>query len=89
LKLHKFRFGFLQDGDVWVGVFPKREEILILSAGLGRVTLYRVGASQLKMGQRADGFIQNNAAMVDDFLKLCPRFAALMSGKIESRSHGR
>ena len=24
-----FRFGFLQDGDVRVGVFPRREEILV------------------------------------------------------------
>jgi hypothetical protein len=29
LQLGVLRFGFLQDGDVGVGVFPQREEILI------------------------------------------------------------
>src|SRR2546430_13892901 len=38
-------------------------------------------SSQLEMCQYADGFIQNNAAIVEDFLKLGCRFAALMCGK--------
>jgi hypothetical protein len=29
LQLRVLRFGFLQDGDVGVGVFPEGEEILI------------------------------------------------------------
>jgi hypothetical protein len=29
LQLRVLRFGFLQDGDVGIGVFPEREEILI------------------------------------------------------------
>ena len=29
MKLEGFAFGFLQDGNVGVGVFPKRKEILI------------------------------------------------------------
>jgi hypothetical protein len=38
-QLCVFRLGILQDGDVGVGVFPEREEILIGGAGFGRVTL--------------------------------------------------
>jgi hypothetical protein len=34
------------------------------------------------MRQRPDGFIQNDAAMIEDFLKLCRRFVALTRGKI-------
>ena len=34
-QLCVFRLGFLQDGDVGVGVFPEREEILIRNAGFG------------------------------------------------------
>src|ERR1700689_4123137 len=35
LQLGVLRLGFLQDGDVGVGVFPEREEVLICSAGFG------------------------------------------------------
>ena len=37
-------FGFLQDGNVGVGVFPQREEILIRGAGFGGVALQHIGA---------------------------------------------
>ena len=40
-QLCVFRLGFLQNGNVGVGVFPEREEILIGGAGLGEgVLLY-------------------------------------------------
>ena len=35
LQLCVLRLGFLQDGDVGVGVFPEREEILIGGASFG------------------------------------------------------
>jgi len=44
LQLCVFRFGFLQDRDVRVGVFPEREEILIGGAGFGGVPLQGVSA---------------------------------------------
>jgi len=34
LQLGVFGFGLLQDGDVGVGVFPKREEILIRGSSI-------------------------------------------------------
>jgi hypothetical protein len=34
-QLCVFRLGFLQDGDVGVGVFPEGEEILVGGAGFG------------------------------------------------------
>src|SRR6266853_5012061 len=81
------RFGLLKDGDVRVGVFPECEEIMIGGTGLGRVALHRVGASQLDMGQSANGFVKYNPAMVEDLLKFCCRFFALMSGKIGFSAH--
>jgi hypothetical protein len=33
-QLRVLRFGFLQDGDVGVGVFPETEELLVSGAGL-------------------------------------------------------
>ena len=38
--------GLLQDGNVGVGVFPKREEILIRGAGMRGVALDHVGAPE-------------------------------------------
>jgi len=75
LQLRVFCLGFEQYRNVGIGVFPECEEILIRGTGLGRVALESVGASQLEMCQYADGFIQNNAAIVEDFLKLGCRFA--------------
>ena len=44
LQLRVLRLGFLQDGDVGVGVFPEGEEVLVNRARLGGVALKRVGA---------------------------------------------
>jgi hypothetical protein len=45
LQLFILRFGFFQDGDVGVGVFPESEEVLVYGAGLGGVAREGVGAS--------------------------------------------
>jgi hypothetical protein len=42
---------------------------------------------QAKMGKCADRFIQNNATMVEDFLKLCSSLPALVCCKIRFSSH--
>jgi hypothetical protein len=39
LQFRVLRLGLLQDGDVGVGVFPQREEIVVRSAGFGGVTV--------------------------------------------------
>jgi eukaryotic-like serine/threonine-protein kinase len=46
LQLRVLRFGFLQDGDVRVGVFPEREEILIRRFGLGGVAVQGAGEAE-------------------------------------------
>jgi hypothetical protein len=43
LQICGFRLGFLQDGDVGVGVFPEGEEILIGGAGFGEGVQLRHG----------------------------------------------
>src|SRR6202158_5620555 len=52
LQLRVLRFGFLQDGDVGVGVFPEGEEVLVCTLRFGRITCHRVGATELEMGER-------------------------------------
>ena len=47
LQLAVFGLGLLQDGDVGVGVFPAREEVLILSFCFAAVAFHRIGAAQI------------------------------------------
>ena len=54
LQLHILRFGFFQDGDVGVGVFPDCEEIFVGGAGFSRVALQCIGAGELEMGKGAE-----------------------------------
>ena len=35
LQLGVFSFGFFQDGNIAVGIFPQREEVVVGGAGLG------------------------------------------------------
>jgi hypothetical protein len=39
-------FGLFQDGDVGIGIFPERQEILVLGACFRGVALQGIGASQ-------------------------------------------
>jgi hypothetical protein len=82
LQLRVLSFSLLQDGDVGVGVFPEREEILVRRLGLGRVALHNIGSADLEMGEYSDGLVDYNSAMVEDFLELGGGFAALMRGQI-------
>jgi hypothetical protein len=68
-QLRVLRFGFLQDGDVGVGVFPQRQEILIRGPGSDRVALHSVSAGQAEAGQRAPWRVRHQAAVVDELLK--------------------
>jgi len=55
LELRVLGFGLLQDWNIWVGIFPESEEIVVRSAGIGGVALHGVGATELKMGKSTDG----------------------------------
>src|ERR1035441_8738867 len=55
LQLRVLRFGFFQDGDIGIGVFPEREKILIGGPGFCRVAGERVGAAQLRSEERRVG----------------------------------
>src|SRR6266850_7610051 len=87
LQLCVFCLCFEKDRNVGIGVFPEGEKILVGGARFGCVALHRVATTQLEMSQRTDGFIGHDPAMVEDFLKLCCRFAALTRGKIGFSSY--
>jgi len=49
LQLLVLRLGFLQDGDVGVGVFPEGKEVLVPLAGTFFVARDSLGSSQLQV----------------------------------------
>jgi hypothetical protein len=60
-----------------VSVFPEREEILICHLGFGSFSLHGgVSSADLEMRQCADGSVEYNSTMVEDFLKLSPAMSA-------------
>src|SRR5215471_7595201 len=87
LQLGVLRFGLLQDGDVRVGVLPQREEIVIGGFCFGNVTLHGVGTCEAEMGESAQRKIQNNAAMVENLLKLFRGLRSLVRRQIGLSSH--
>src|ERR1700747_3782926 len=48
-------------------VFQQPEEILIGRLGLGGFALHGIGSADLEMRESADGVVEHNSAMVDDF----------------------
>jgi len=49
LQLRVLRFGFFQDGDVGVGVFPEGEETLIGGTGFGGVASHGISAGHAQI----------------------------------------
>jgi hypothetical protein len=71
LQLRVLRLGFFQDGDVGVGVFPKRQKILTGCLGFGGIALHGVGAGDAKMGERPCRAVPQQATTVENVLKFC------------------
>src|ERR1700730_7535951 len=69
LQLRVLRLGFLQDGDVGVGVFPEGEEVLICSSCLCRVPGQHIGLPQAQLRQRMLRKRRIDPSMIHDLLK--------------------
>ena len=84
LRLRELGLGLLKDGDVGIGVFPEREEVLVrgecpdagamgiralpLSLKSSRVQGIRPSHAQIR--QRSRPAVPDDAAVVDDLLEL-------------------
>jgi hypothetical protein len=55
LRLRGFGSRLLEDGNVGVGIFPQREEILVGNARLGAIALQGVGAGEAEMPEGGEG----------------------------------
>jgi hypothetical protein len=89
-RLFQFRVLCLssdEDGNVGVRVLPKREEILIGRLGLGGVALHGVGASKAKVRQGTQGKVDDNATMIEKFLKFRGGFGSLLQKQIRVTAH--
>jgi hypothetical protein len=92
LQPRVLRFGLLQDGDVGVGVFPEGEEIFVSgerpdAGGIGinslrSSRLQGVRTSHSKMLQRSCPAVPDDAAVIENLLKLGSGSAALSGCKV-------
>src|ERR1700687_3424871 len=65
LQLRVLRLGFLQDGDVGVGVFPERQEILVSGLCFGGFAGDGISTGQLETGERAEQEVLHDSGMVE------------------------
>src|SRR6266567_3282597 len=82
-----FRFGLLEDRDVWICVLPERQEILVGSLCLGLIAQQSESSAQLQMRQSAHRIGANNAAVSENLLKFRRGFNAPMGGQIRLAAH--
>src|SRR5215472_1178423 len=66
LQLFVFFFRFDEDGDVFVGVFPEREKILVGFLGFGAIAGERRGAREADVGERIVHVHAVHAGMIED-----------------------
>jgi hypothetical protein len=87
LYFRPFGFGGDEDRDIGVGVFPKREESVVLGAGFVGVARKRQGTRELGVGQGDDRAVEDEARVVQNFLKLGGGFAALAILQVSFSAH--
>jgi hypothetical protein len=78
VQLRVFCFGLLQEGDVRVGVFPERGEVLVGALGFALVSRQNVGPAQFQVRQCADGLTPDDAGVIENLLKLSGSCGALL-----------
>ena len=69
-----FRPCCLENRNVWVGVFPERQEIAVGTLRLHRVARERERSCQLKARQRVHRIDEDDAPMIDNPLELADGF---------------
>src|SRR5215472_12062020 len=82
LQLRVLGFGLLQDGDVRVGVFPKREEVLVSHLSFDSIAGEGVGATKLEMGECAYGVAEHDPSVIENLLELDGSVLTLVCCKI-------
>ena len=86
-QLGVLRFSLLKNRDVWVGVFPEDEEILVLLASLDCVTLHCVSAGRAEMRKHPERVANHDSAVIHNFLKFPGGFGTLAGGQVCLATH--
>src|ERR1700757_1679544 len=86
LQLRVLRFGFLQDGDVVVGVFPKGQKLLIHHFCLRGVTGHHVRSRESQMRKRSQRTRQHESRMIQNLLIFPCSLCATMQCEISRAS---
>ena len=73
--------GLRENGNIGIGVFPEREEVLIRRFCLNRVALHSVSAGDAEMGERSNGLVLNNASPLQDLFELGGSVAAALAAR--------
>src|SRR5262245_35127597 len=87
LQLCVFRFGFLQDGNIWVGVLPQSKKILIRSACLGVVALKRERMRQPQASQGTRRRDLSKSGVVKNFSELRGRRTTVVQRQAGPSAH--
>jgi len=69
LQLRVFRFGFLQNGDVGIGVFPQRKELIVGLSAFVDLTHHFVRSAQAQVRQRHKYRGCIDASVIEQLLK--------------------
>ena len=76
MELRVFGSRVLEDGDVSVGVFPQREEIVVSRLCLRWIARQHVGSAQLQVRERTDRIADHNPSMIENLLEFDRRLGA-------------
>src|SRR4029077_16192773 len=82
LQLGVLRLGFLQDGDVGVGVFPLGEEVLVVGASFGGVARKSKASGKAEPSQGDIGRGPESGFVIENLLELGHRLRALFGLEI-------
>ena len=90
MDIRVLRPGLLEERDIGIGGLPEVQEVIVGHTGLRPIPVKSVGARQSEAGHRAQRKVQNDAAVIDDFLELRRRFLALPRLKVglPAKVHG-
>ena len=81
-QLGVFRLGGEEYRDIWVSVFPEREEVLVSGAGFGVVSFKDIGAREVQLGQGIEWPDRIESPMLENLLKFASCLAGVLQLKI-------
>src|SRR5580700_5294614 len=81
------RLRFFQDGNLGIGVLPKSEEVLVVLASLGDVTLHCISAGHAEMRKHAERVSNHDSAVIHNVLKFPGGFGTLAGGQVCLAAH--